>query len=437
MDIKDRYTPISEDFTRKSISRFDPATFSSVRKQRKKYSIGFYCPIEQEFSSWKIVGEELASELDRLGIPTYFIPWVFGTSRTRLRKRILPRGSYELKLEDIHFYVNFIGLRAIVRISHPDSFHVMLPLREHFPNLKLIGYSVVESDSMNECWVSGCNSMDQVWGTSQFTCDVYRKSGVKVPIVYVPHGVRTEIFKPENADRKLRKKLKLDDKFVILFVGRCDERKNLPALIRSYAMIERPDTHLVIHGDKLSKDVALIKKLGIKNVTYTEDFGIRIWKTPHRKMPKIYGLALGKRRGCHVLPSHAEGFGMTLIEAGSMALPCIAVNWSAVPEIIQDKQTGLLIPVSGFEEVPPFITSGGRWAVFEEEELAGLIELLYANPSLCQELGDRARDHVRKNFTWRRAAERAFTALSTLISHKEIPWMRIKYYRLMNFLRMT
>ncbi|NIO22390.1 MAG: hypothetical protein GTN76_17105 [Candidatus Aenigmarchaeota archaeon] len=62
------------------------------------------------------------------------------------------------------------------------------------------------------------------------------KSGVIVPLPYVP-------LKPENADRKLREKLEL---------------------IKAYAMIERVDMHLLIHGNKRAQDLELIKRLDEK-----------------------------------------------------------------------------------------------------------------------------------------------------------------------------
>ncbi|MEM0489057.1 MAG: glycosyltransferase [Candidatus Bathyarchaeia archaeon] len=434
-NIEKRYDPlywrgVSTTFEKQT--PYDPATaLQNVKKPRKRYCVAFYSPLLGE-SSWTIVGIELMNELDKLGIPTYIIPWSISEKIDKIRfmKRVLPRGSVNLELEDIERYIRFLHLKVIIRLSHPDSFHVLYALREHIPALKIVGYSVAESDSINDVWVEGCNAMDQVWGTSLFTCNVYRRSGVKAPIHYVPHGVRLDIFNPQNADEKLREKLKLDHKFVVLYVGRVDERKNLPALIKAYAMIEKPDMRLVIHGDKRPQDLELIKKLGVRNVTYTEDIGIRVWRLPHRYMPKIYGLALGKKRGCHVLPSHAEGFGMTLVEAGAMGIPCIAINWSAPPEIIINGKTGFLIPVSGFEEVPSFITSGGKWACFEEEKLADLIETLYADPDLCREMGEHATEHIRKNYTWRKAAEWAFKALCELIEKSdEKLWKRLQAYR--------
>ena len=45
-----------------------------------------------------------------------------------------------------------------------------------------------------------------------------------------------------------------------------------------------------------------------------------------------------------VLPSLWEGFGLVLLEAMSRRLPIIASRVSAIPEVVADGETGLLVP---------------------------------------------------------------------------------------------
>lgn len=45
-----------------------------------------------------------------------------------------------------------------------------------------------------------------------------------------------------------------------------------------------------------------------------------------------------------VLPSRSEAFGYVLIEAGQAGVPVVASNVGGIPEIIADRQTGLLVP---------------------------------------------------------------------------------------------
>ena len=45
-----------------------------------------------------------------------------------------------------------------------------------------------------------------------------------------------------------------------------------------------------------------------------------------------------------VLPSLSEAFGITILEAMSQKIPVIATNVGGIPEIIEDENTGILVP---------------------------------------------------------------------------------------------
>ncbi len=45
-----------------------------------------------------------------------------------------------------------------------------------------------------------------------------------------------------------------------------------------------------------------------------------------------------------VLPSHEESFGVLLVEAMAMELPTVASNNAGIPDIVEDEQTGILVP---------------------------------------------------------------------------------------------
>jgi glycosyltransferase involved in cell wall biosynthesis len=46
----------------------------------------------------------------------------------------------------------------------------------------------------------------------------------------------------------------------------------------------------------------------------------------------------------YLLPSLAEGYGMSMVEAMSFGVPAIASNISALPELVREGETGLLVP---------------------------------------------------------------------------------------------
>jgi glycosyltransferase involved in cell wall biosynthesis len=82
-----------------------------------------------------------------------------------------------------------------------------------------------------------------------------------------------------------------------------------------------------------------------------------------------------------VLPSLSEPFGITILEAMSQKIPVIATNVGGIPEIIEDEDTGILVPPK-----EPLI-------------LAQAIERLITDEELRLRLGEEGYRRYKENFT--------------------------------------
>lgn len=82
-----------------------------------------------------------------------------------------------------------------------------------------------------------------------------------------------------------------------------------------------------------------------------------------------------------VLPSRSEAFGYSLLEAGLASLPCIASNVGGIPEIIKDKESGILVPPN------------------DPSTLADALHLLLTNEPLRQTLGNALYERVTRVFS--------------------------------------
>jgi glycosyltransferase involved in cell wall biosynthesis len=94
------------------------------------------------------------------------------------------------------------------------------------------------------------------------------------------------------------------------------------------------------------------------------------------------------RASLFVLPSLFEPFGLAFLEAMGRGLACIGSNHCAMPEIIDQNQTGVLVPP-------------GESGPLSE----ALIELL-SNPARAAEMGYRAHQRVLNYYTWEHVAAR-------------------------------
>src|SRR5262249_8400869 len=82
-----------------------------------------------------------------------------------------------------------------------------------------------------------------------------------------------------------------------------------------------------------------------------------------------------------VLPSLNEGLPMTVLEAMAAGKPIIATRVGAIPSVIRDGQTGLLV------------------APRDPEGLRDAIALLLEDPHLGKSLGERARGWALQHYT--------------------------------------
>lgn len=155
--------------------------------------------------------------------------------------------------------------------------------------------------------------------------------------ITVIHLAASKKFKPIKSKKKLaeiQKKYKTSGDY-LLHVSTIEPRKNLPFLVRAYALAVREgiDTKLVITGKKgwyydslfkLVEDLQLQDKVIFTG--YVED----------QDMPALYSGAKA-----FVFPSLYEGFGLPPLEAMACGTPVISSSTSSMPEVIGN--AGILI----------------------------------------------------------------------------------------------
>jgi glycosyltransferase involved in cell wall biosynthesis len=134
--------------------------------------------------------------------------------------------------------------------------------------------------------------------------------------------------------------LKADARIAVV-VGRIMRRKGLDVFIQAMAQVvkQQADAHGLIVGDDDSAEGGLMRELQ----ALAERLGIadHIHFTGHRTdAPR---LLLTSDLLCFV-PTQAEPFGRTIIEGMAAGLPVIGARSGAIPDIIVENETGLLVP---------------------------------------------------------------------------------------------
>jgi starch synthase len=103
--------------------------------------------------------------------------------------------------------------------------------------------------------------------------------------------------------------------------------------------------------------------------------------------------ALYARASVFALPTLREAFGLALVEAMSFGLPVVSTRIEAIPEIVSEGETGLLVPPR------------------DPATLAAALSTLLADPARARQLGAAGRARVAERFGWDRAVGRMLEVL--------------------------
>ncbi len=187
----------------------------------------------------------------------------------------------------------------------------------------------------------------------------------------IGNGVDVRRFAPDAIERgRVRAELGLDaDAVVIVLVARLVREKGVLEL--ADAALELKDDHrihVLVIGDPLPSDrTGIAEELQAHPVN--EVLGIRWRRLGHRD---DVGRLL-KAADIFTLPSYREGLPRSVIEAMASALPVVASDIPACRELVQEGQTGLLVPAR------------------DAKRLAAAIARLADDAGLRRTMGDRGR----------------------------------------------
>jgi glycosyltransferase involved in cell wall biosynthesis len=196
----------------------------------------------------------------------------------------------------------------------------------------------------------------------------------RVELVY--HGLNSRYFPSTLRQRPARDGGSSPDPVVILSVGRAVEKKGYQDLVGALALLPRSLHWRFVHiggGPLLERLQRIARANGI--VERISWLGAR----SHGDVLRAYGRADLFALACRVAKNgDRDGLPNVLMEAQSQALPCLATEVSAIPELITDGVTGLLAP------------SG------DVRALATALQRLIVDPVLRRQLGEAGWRRVRQ-----------------------------------------
>jgi glycosyltransferase involved in cell wall biosynthesis len=174
----------------------------------------------------------------------------------------------------------------------------------------------------------------------------------------------------------------------ILFVGGDLERKGGASLLRVFRAL-RP----------LGATLHMVTRAPV-----APEPGVFVYNNLHPNSAELKQLY----HSCDIfcLPTAGDCLPMVLSEAGAAGLPAVSTRLAGIPEIVNDGETGLLVPVG------------------DEPALADALRQLILDQSLRLRLGERATEHVAREYDAQRNAARLLdlirSAIETARTHYEV-----------------
>ena len=225
--------------------------------------------------------------------------------------------------------------------------------------------------------------------------DLYSVDSALVEVI--PNGIDPEEYRPTFDTAVLRKYGVDPDLPFALFVGRITRQKGIIHLVHAVKDLS-PGTQVVLAAgapdtaeieEEMTREVARLQQVGLHKVVWIRDM-----------MPRPDIIVMYSHARVFVCPSVYEPFGIINLEAMACKTAVVASDVGGIPMVVKDGDTGYLVSPEG----PNFAA-----------RLAERINELMGKPELCAQMGQRGRERVKAQFSWRAIAEQTLAFYEQLI----------------------
>ena len=275
----------------------------------------------------------------------------------------------------------------IIHCQHSKDIATVVPAKklsgEHSPIVlsKRVGSYVTKKDAFHRFTYS---NIDRVLAISNVIHkNVLDTTPLSPDRVLTLHdAVDTEIFSLAHASRKrVRQEFGFDDEtFVIGFVGRFSPGKGHEEFIEAADLLNRKygNIHFLVVGEASHGEQAYEQRIRSLSRTLKLD-GVVHFIGYRKDIPDVMAAF-----DVFAFPSHAEAFGVVLIEAMAMERAVVSTNCDGVLDIVVDGETGIYVNPRNVQQ------------------LVAAIERLGADADLREKMGKAGRKRVEELFDQRK-----------------------------------
>jgi len=265
-------------------------------------------------------------------------------------------------------------------------------------------------------------SNDHVACISQLTYDIVQTVAPEVDSSYIPHAVRSDVFKPlqTKITDLFRQQRGFEDKFICFWNSRNARRKQSGTLIWWFKefldQVGHDKAVLIMHTDVRDphgQDLeAIIKELGLTNgeVQFSQE------KVNASDLALMYNVA-----DLTICISDAEGFGLSTLESLSCGTPILVTMTGGLQDQVTDGKNFFGIGIEpaskaiiGSQEVPYIYED----RISKEDFMEAMLEMYNMSPHQREKLGAAGRKWTQKRFNFEDFVQRWDELLTGIYQEK-------------------
>jgi phosphatidylinositol alpha-1,6-mannosyltransferase len=253
------------------------------------------------------------------------------------------------------------------------------------------GNDIIKKKSAYRGWLfrRTFNRSHAAVAVSRYTAEALADQGVhRHKVVFIPNGVDTSVFRPQEKSADLIRRYGLQGKKVLMTLARLVPRKGQDQVIRALPEVSDavPEAVYLIAGrGRYEKELrTLARSVGVQDHVIFAGFVAPDELVAHYNLADIY-----------IMPSReiardgsVEGFGITFLEANACGVPVIGGRSGGIPDAVVDGETGLLVNP---------LDSG---------DIAAAIVRLLTDDDYARRLGHGGRERVLRELQWEQIARR-------------------------------
>lgn len=302
-----------------------------------------------------------------------------------------------------------------IKILHvtPDKYSELLE-----GGIYHIGHLFWETDRLPAIWVPEINKMNEVWTSSPHMAEVFKASGVVVPVHSFPQPINTL-----NADINISGfTIKKRTGYMFYAIQQWIERKNIRALLTAYwqefegeknvcflmktfRLLYAQNEFLKIRNDvaewKAASGVKEFPTLMLVRELFTDEAMLRLHKTGD----------------CYVSADRGEGWSRPLQEALLMGKTAVSTARGGIHEYLNDthyfRVPTTYVPAS-YDDFSKYYTKDQRWAEVDIPALRKTMRFVFENSKITSAKGLLAQEFIKERFSYHKIGKEMIDRLEKI-----------------------